>query len=86
MPNHNIQEKIENGGTSHLGKLTAAETNIVLQLLNLMPLPVTGLTRAQLQLTDEVYSAGRLIVESDTLTRKMADGVRSYTQLPSLGA
>lgn len=84
MPNHNIREKIENGGADSLGKLTAAETNIVLRLLNLMPLPVTGVTRADLQLADEVYAAGRLIIESDTTTRKMADGVRSYTQLPPL--
>lgn len=84
MPNHNIQEKIENGGASHLGKLTAAETNIVLQLLNQMPLPLTGLTRAQLRLTDLVYEAGRIIIEADTMTRKVGDGIRSYQQLPDL--
>lgn len=85
MPNHTIQDKTENGGASALGRLTAAEATEILRLLNLMPLPVVGLTAAQLRLADAVYDPGRLIIEADTTTRKIADGVRSYNTLPPLG-
>lgn len=84
MPNHNIPEKRDNGGADGSGRFNAAEMNELLRLLNLMPLPITGIPAADLRLIDAVYPAGTLIVESDTLTRKLADGLRAYSMLPPL--
>lgn len=66
MSNHTIPPKVENGGGSPAGRLTAAETNTLLDLGNAVPLPITGMTMAQLQAANLRLLAGQHAIASDT--------------------
>lgn len=75
-------DKVENGGATPQGRLSAAEANLLAGRVEALPVPLGTLTQAELDAANQIYPLGRVIKDQDGL--KVADGVKTWRATPYL--